>query len=127
MMIFHACIPSGWRVSGMTVLPLTRPGLRRRRGSPSSEAATKSSNGTRYGARAQGGAPRGWGVAPRLEPGQRALGDASDIRDVGQRQLAVRAQSLDSWADLVERGRDRGGGFLLPEVHLTLDSRERQR
>jgi hypothetical protein len=89
MMIFHACIPSGWRVSGMTVLSLTRPA----------------------------------GLGPRLEPGQRALGDASDIRD----KLAVRAQSLDSWADLVERGRDRGGGFLLPEVHLTLDSQERQR
>ena len=47
MTIFQACMPSGCRVSGMTVLPLTRPGLSRMRGSPTSGAPTRSSSGTR--------------------------------------------------------------------------------
>ena len=34
MTIFQACVPSGCRVSGMTILPLTRPALSWMRGSP---------------------------------------------------------------------------------------------
>ena len=48
MMIFQACTPPACRVSGITVLPSTRPGLSRSRGSPSGGAATRSSNATRY-------------------------------------------------------------------------------
>ena len=47
MTIFHACTPPG-RVSGSTVRPLTRRGLSRMRGSPTSGAPTRSSSGTRY-------------------------------------------------------------------------------
>ena len=47
MTIFHAWTPPG-RVNGTTVRPFTRRGLRRTRGSPTSGAPIKSSNGTRY-------------------------------------------------------------------------------
>jgi len=46
MMIFHAWMPPGG-VNGRTVRPFTRCGLSRIRGSPTSGAPTRSSNGTR--------------------------------------------------------------------------------
>ena len=49
---------------------------------------------------------QGWPSLPYFKPRERALGDTGGVREAGEGDLALCAESLEPRADLVERGGD---------------------
>jgi len=130
MMIFQACIRSGCRVSGITVRPLTRPGLSRSRGSPSSGAATRSSNGTRSAWESASSSSR---VGRRCPISSR---DIVLLEIPVEAETPVRgqpgstplgAESLEAWSDLLKGGGDPRRRNIVHKAHLTRISQKQQR
>ena len=118
-MIFHAWTPPGCRVSGSTVRPLRLLAFRRTRGSPTSGAPTRSSNGTRY-ANASGSSSSRLARRCPVSSRDRVLLEMPVVSDRAVKVMPRwRAQLLQSRADLVQSLRDDG----LVVVHTAILAR----